>query len=85
MSEKKPTPFVFERGSKSCPVCGKRSYSREGVHPQCAVTQADAPRKIRLAAEKKAKALEDSLARQKQDESPSEERDPDVAETETAS
>jgi hypothetical protein len=58
MSEKKPTPIVVEPNSKSCPVCGKRSYSREGVHPQCAVMQADAPRKMRLAEMKKAKAKE---------------------------
>jgi len=54
MSEKKPTPIVFERNNNVCPVCGKRSYSREGVHPQCAMIQADAPRRMDLAAEKKA-------------------------------
>jgi hypothetical protein len=25
-----------------CPVCGKPSYSRGGVHPQCSMRQADA-------------------------------------------
>lgn len=54
MSEKKPTPIVNEPSGKICPVCGKRSYSQGGVHPQCAMVQADAPRKMRLAAEKKA-------------------------------
>jgi hypothetical protein len=58
MSEKKPIPIIVERNRKNCPVCGKRSYSRDGVHPQCSVTQADAPRKLRLAADKKAKANE---------------------------
>jgi hypothetical protein len=58
MSEKKPIPIVVERSRKSCPVCGKRSYSRDGVHPQCSMILADAPRKIRLAAEKKARAIE---------------------------
>ena len=58
MSEKKPTPIFVERNGKICPVCGKPSYSREGVHPQCAMTQADASRKMRLAAEKKAKEKE---------------------------
>lgn len=24
-----------------CPVCGTTSYSRDGIHPQCAVTRAD--------------------------------------------
>src|SRR4029079_18029634 len=29
-----------------CPVCGTTSYSRDGIHPQCAVSRADqaAPR-----------------------------------------
>ncbi len=58
MSEKKPTPIVVGPRGKFCPICGKRSYSREGVHPQCAMMQADAPRKLRIAAEKKAKAKE---------------------------
>jgi hypothetical protein len=56
MSEKKPIPILVERNIKICSVCGKRSYSREGVHPQCVMLQADAPRKMLLAAEKKAKA-----------------------------
>jgi uncharacterized protein (UPF0212 family) len=57
MSEKKPTPIVVEPDSKKCPICGKPSYSRGGIHPQCAVTQADSPRKIQLAAQKKALAV----------------------------
>ena len=56
MSEKKPTPIIADGKIKMCPVCGKRSYSREGIHPQCAVALADEPRKLRLAAEKKAQA-----------------------------
>ncbi len=56
MSEEKPIAVIVERNRKKCPVCGERSYSRDGVHPQCSVTQADAPTKIRLAAEKKAQA-----------------------------
>lgn len=36
-----------------CPVCGKKSYSAAGVHPQCSVQQADAPRQAALAAKKK--------------------------------
>jgi hypothetical protein len=55
MSDKKPTPILLEPDRKSCPVCGKRTYSRAGIHPQCAMFQADAPRRLRLAAEKKAK------------------------------
>jgi predicted nucleic-acid-binding Zn-ribbon protein len=52
MSEKKPIPALALRGAHDCPVCGKRSYSATGIHPQCAMVQADAPRKRRLAAEK---------------------------------
>ena len=56
MSEKKPTPIVVERDNKKCPICGKSSYSRDGIHPQCAMAQADGPRKLQLAAQKKALA-----------------------------
>jgi endogenous inhibitor of DNA gyrase (YacG/DUF329 family) len=38
-----------------CPICGKASYSAGGVHPQCAMQQADEPRLARL---KAAKAVE---------------------------
>ena len=27
-----------------CPVCHQEVYSRAGIHPQCAVKQADPPR-----------------------------------------
>jgi hypothetical protein len=27
-----------------CPVCKKAVYSRAGIHPQCAMNQAEAPR-----------------------------------------
>ncbi len=57
MSEKKPTPvMVSGKKSRMCPVCGQRSYSLGGIHPQCAVLQADAPRTTLLAAERKAAA-----------------------------
>jgi predicted RNA-binding Zn-ribbon protein involved in translation (DUF1610 family) len=56
MNHKKPTPMLQERGRKLCPVCGKPSYSLEGIHPQCAVQQADAPRSERMKAEKKQQA-----------------------------
>jgi len=54
MSEQKQTPNPRDRNGVVCPVCKKRSYSRGGVHPQCAMVQADEPRKLRLAAEKRA-------------------------------
>ena len=52
MSEKKPTPLISEPSGKVCPICGKRTYSRGGIHPQCAVFQADAPRTEELKAER---------------------------------
>ncbi len=27
-----------------CPICGKAAYSLGGIHPQCAMKQADEPR-----------------------------------------
>ncbi len=56
MSVKKPTPTLESRDAKLCIVCGKRSYSRNGIHPQCAVRQAEAPRTLRLKAERKLQA-----------------------------
>ncbi len=57
MSEKKPTPVLTQRPSTKCPVCGQRAYSLGGIHPQCAMALADAPRKAQLLAQKKAAAL----------------------------
>lgn len=55
MSEKKPTPRIIQPSGKLCPVCGKRSYSPGGIHPQCAVYQADAPRAAKIKADRKLK------------------------------
>lgn len=41
---KKPNPLNPEPPQKICPVCGEPSYSRAGIHPQCAAVQADAKR-----------------------------------------
>jgi hypothetical protein len=35
-----------------CPVCHKPAYSLGGVHPQCAIEQADEPRILKLRAER---------------------------------
>lgn len=56
MNHKNPTPIIQHSGKKVCPVCGKPSYSLEGIHPQCAVQQADTPRRERLRKEKKRQA-----------------------------
>ena len=53
MSEKKPTPWISQPGGKVCPVCGTRTYSHAGIHPQCAVHQADSARAEKLKAERK--------------------------------
>jgi hypothetical protein len=57
MSDKKPIPLLPESNGHPCPVCGKKSYSRAGIHPQCAVKQADALSKARLAALQQKKAI----------------------------
>jgi hypothetical protein len=52
MSEKKPPPLIPARVRNLCPVCGKTSYSRAGIHPQCSVRQADEESKIRVKRER---------------------------------
>jgi hypothetical protein len=42
MSEKKPVILQVSQARGNCPVCGKASYSVTGMHPQCALAQADA-------------------------------------------
>jgi rRNA maturation protein Nop10 len=56
MSHRKPRATLDDHGKKMCPVCGQRTYSANGIHPQCAVLQADAPRQRQLTAKKKADA-----------------------------
>ena len=63
MRYKKPTPILGERNRKLCPVCGKRSYSAGGIHPQCAAQQADAPREQQLKAKKKTEAKKKTVAK----------------------
>jgi len=52
-----PTPIIGEHNRKICPVCGKRSYSAGGIHPQCAVQQAEAPREQQHKAKAKKKPV----------------------------
>lgn len=42
MSESQPLVLRSMRERVHCPVCGKRSYSATGMHPQCAIARADA-------------------------------------------
>ena len=48
MSNKKPQPLIFRQTHAPCPVCGEISYSTAGIHPQCAVRQADEKRMSRI-------------------------------------
>jgi hypothetical protein len=66
MSFKKPVPVMASAGQNLCPVCGKRSYSAAGTHPQCALRQADAARKEQIAAEKAAEEKPPPKARRQQ-------------------
>ena len=42
--KRKTTPVAARPAREPCPVCGEVSYSAAGIHPQCAVQQADAKR-----------------------------------------
>jgi hypothetical protein len=54
MDSEKPVIIVPPTPRTPCPICGKASYSIGGIHPQCAIQQADAPRMVRLRAAKDA-------------------------------
>lgn len=56
MSCKKPRPIDEAPDRVRCPVCGEVSYSRSGIHPQCALKQADLKRLKRPAKAAKTKA-----------------------------
>src|SRR3990172_6940198 len=55
MSPKKPIPLNPSPSRKHCPVCGEVAYSHAGVHPQCAVHQADTRRMKRTKRPEKAR------------------------------
>jgi predicted RNA-binding Zn-ribbon protein involved in translation (DUF1610 family) len=48
MSKEEPMVIVPQRPKILCPVCGAPTYSAGGIHPQCAVSQADGIRVARL-------------------------------------
>lgn len=56
MSILKPVPIVPQVVKNLCPICGKASYSRDGIHPQCALQRADEPRNVKNRAAKKKEA-----------------------------
>jgi hypothetical protein len=49
----KPVPVLPQAVRNLCPVCGKASYSRDGVHPQCSLSQADAARSAKIREKRK--------------------------------
>ncbi|EMI22236.1 hypothetical protein RMSM_00834 [Rhodopirellula maiorica SM1] len=53
MSGNKSTTSATQANGNVCPICGKRAYSKGGIHPQCAVLQADAARTEELKAQRK--------------------------------
>ena len=54
MNQKKPEPlFAAQPAHKYCPVCGEVSYSKQGIHPQCAQAQADELQSEQLKAKRK--------------------------------
>ena len=50
MLNSKPAPLLAAGAAvrRLCPICGSIAYSVAGVHPQCAMLQADAVRAKRL-------------------------------------
>lgn len=52
MSSEKSVVIVPTPPKHVCPICGTASYSVGGIHPQCAMQQADQPRLARLRAAK---------------------------------
>lgn len=51
-------PKLIGRVMPDCPVCGKTTYSRGGIHPQCASERADkVVRAARKEAEEKAEKV----------------------------
>ena len=45
---RKPQPLQAGPDRKHCPVCGEVTYSSSGIHPQCAMRQADEKRMRRV-------------------------------------
>ncbi|HUG93396.1 MAG TPA: hypothetical protein VML55_21335 [Planctomycetaceae bacterium] len=65
MFHKKPVPLLVRPATsrRLCPVCGTVSYSRHGIHPQCAQQQADAPRVEQLRVARKAEEVARAASR----------------------
>jgi hypothetical protein len=64
MSSVKSVVIVPTTPKNVCPICGTASYSVGGMHPQCAMQQADQPRLVRLRAAKLADTKVEKPVRQ---------------------
>jgi hypothetical protein len=55
MDDKKPSPLAVRENKpgRVCSVCGTATYSRGGIHPQCAQAQAEVLRVAQFKAMKK--------------------------------
>ena len=59
-------PKVIEPARAVCPVCGKTAYSHGGIHPQCAVDQADKADRVVLKARNTVLAIQPKEPTKKQ-------------------
>jgi hypothetical protein len=66
MSSEKSVILEPQRPKTLCPVCGTPTYSAGGIHPQCAMLQADAARVSRLRTAKAAESKEKKPDKQRQ-------------------
>lgn len=64
MSSEKSVVVISPAAKHLCPICGRASYSVGGVHPQCAMQQADEPRLVSLRAARVAETKNKKPARQ---------------------
>lgn len=64
MSSEKSVVIVPSPPRKLCPICGKATYSAGGIHPQCAIEQADAPRLLKMRAARAVEPKTKNPARQ---------------------
>jgi hypothetical protein len=56
MSSEKSVAVIPQPTRRVCPICNESVYSAGGIHPQCAIQQADEPRIARLRAARTAEA-----------------------------
>lgn len=54
MNPKRPAPLYQAKPRPTCPVCGATTYSKAGIHPQCAQERADENRMREIKAKRKA-------------------------------